>query len=344
MKEYDNNTLAEEKNLETRQKRDNTFNIIVGVSTLLIAIFGATFAYFSATASSKDNDVHVKSAYVSIAYDGGIEVKASNLIPSTERIAIKMFKKEAPKADDGNYHTENENYAFQENTDEYSNDSSRRCIDVVGREVCAVYQFSIESEGTEQETTEIIGGIKVEDNDFTNLSYILYEVEMATDEEGNILLDRFGNKVVVPDSYEVVSEFTNEVTIEMDPHHEDLDPKFSYFEKPKNNYAVTVDGLQGAYISTTRPIACLFGYLTEEELMEKYPTNDEYKDIGMDDMRRCKTKQITNQKKHYYQVLIWLMETGNNQPEQGLEFNGTVQLEVPGGTGDYIDGKITGKD
>ena len=344
MKENDNIASVEENNLEQRQKRDNTFNIIVGVSTLIIAILGATFAYFSATASSKENDVNVKSAYVSIAYEGGIEITATNLIPSTERIAIKMFKKEAPKADDGNYHTENENYAFQQNTDEYTNDVSRRCVDVLGREVCAVYRFSIESEGTAQETTEIIGGIKVEENKFTNLSYILYEVEMAKDEEGNILLDRFGQGVVVPDSYEVVSEFTNEVTVEMDPLHEDLDPKFSYFEKPKDNYAVNEQGLQGAYISTTRPIACLFGYLTEEELMEKYPTNDEYRDIGIDDMRRCKTKQITNQKKHYYQVLIWLMETGNNQPEQGIEFNGTVQLEVPGGTGDYIDGRITGKE
>ena len=49
----------------------NTFNLIIGIATLLIAILGATFAYFSATAQSLENDVTVKSAYVSISYDGG---------------------------------------------------------------------------------------------------------------------------------------------------------------------------------------------------------------------------------------------------------------------------------
>ena len=37
--------------------KTNTFNLIIGISTLLIAILGATFAYFSATARSKENDV-----------------------------------------------------------------------------------------------------------------------------------------------------------------------------------------------------------------------------------------------------------------------------------------------
>lgn len=343
MKEYDDNNTAEINNLEKRQKRDNTFNIIVGVSTLIIAILGATFAYFSATASSKENDVNVKSAYVSIAYDGGIEITASNLIPAVERVAIKMFKKEAPKGEDDNYHTlEEEGYAFQENEDAYTNDTARRCVDVLGREVCAVYQFSIQSEGEEGGTTEIAGGIKIEENDFTNLSYIVYEVEIETDEEGNELYDRFKNKVVDPESYVPVSTFTQTDTI--DPQAEDRNPNFSYFEKPIRNYAPGVDGGQGAYISTTRPVACLFGYLTEEELMEKYSDNDEYRNIGKDDLRRCKNIFVTNQKKHNYQVLIWLMETGNNQPEQGLEFSGTVKLEVPGGTGDYKGGQITGKD
>ena len=93
-----NENMEKNQNLDNQarqpENKRNTFNIIIGVSTLLIAILGATFAYFSATATSKDNDVNVKSAYVSISYDGGTEIKASNLIPSTERVALKMFQKE----------------------------------------------------------------------------------------------------------------------------------------------------------------------------------------------------------------------------------------------------------
>lgn len=350
MKENDSKSTIEDNNLEKRQKRDNTFNIIVGVSTLIIAILGATFAYFSATASSNENDVHVKSAYVSIAYEGNQEIKASNLIPSSERIALKMFKKESPKGTDDNYHTTEEGYAFQENEDEYTNDTSRRCVDAVGREVCAVYQFSIHSEGEEGGMTEIAGGIRIEENEFelinsttheTNLSYVLFEVDVETDEQGNVLYDRFKNKAVVPNSYVEVSTFTNRDTI--DTNADDSNPGFARFEQPIRNYGPSNEqGQQGGYQSTTHPMACLFGYYTEEELMEKYN-----KAIGIDDLRRCRTTLITNKKEHHYQIFIWLMETGNNQPDQGKEFSGTVKLEVPGGgTGDnnYDGGEITGKD
>jgi len=73
--------------------KSNTFNLVIGIATLLIALLGATFAYFSATARSAENDVTVKSAYVSISYDGGTEIKASNLIPATETVALSKYMK-----------------------------------------------------------------------------------------------------------------------------------------------------------------------------------------------------------------------------------------------------------
>ncbi len=315
MKEYEEKESIENNNLEQRQKRDNTFNIIVGVSTLIIAILGATFAYFSATASSKDNDVNVRSAYVSISYDGGTEIKASNLIPSSEKVSIRMFQKEVESV--GNVDDE---IAYLDQ-DEYTNDTSRRCIDVKGREVCYVYQFSIKSEGEEGGNTEISGGIKVNQNEFDNLSFIVYEVEFETDEEGKELVDKFGNKIVK--NYTLVSDFTE---IDDNPDHEDIDPKYSLFEKPFDNRSD-----DGNYLSTTYPVACLFGF------------SDDYETAAKDSLERCKNLSITNQAKHTYQVMIWLRETGKNQPEQGLTFQGTVNLEVPGGTGDYPDGRITGK-
>ena len=142
--EKSNNTIDEQ--IEKKEDKKNVFNIVIGVSTLLIAILGATFAYFSATATSKENDVNVKSAYVSISYDGGTEIKASNLIPSTERIALTMFQKQVDSIG-----AEGDEGLEFEDQDEYTNDPSRRCIDVKGREVCYVYQFSIESDGEELE-------------------------------------------------------------------------------------------------------------------------------------------------------------------------------------------------
>ena len=67
MNDKDNWAIDPNNNEEKANNKTNTFNLIIGVATLLIALLGATFAYFSATARSRENDVTVKSAYVSIS-------------------------------------------------------------------------------------------------------------------------------------------------------------------------------------------------------------------------------------------------------------------------------------
>lgn len=307
------------------ENKRNIFNIIIGVSTLLIAILGATFAYFSATATSKENDVNVKSAYVSISYDGGTEIKASNLIPATQTVAITQFKKKVESI--GTIDDENLDFIDQ---DAYTNDIARRCIDAKGREVCYVYQFTIKSDGEEGGTTNINGTIKINQNKFDNLSYLLYEVTFKQ-QDGKDLVDKYGNKVVdtyAPINIPGVFE-TNFDRVDTNPDNIDYtELKFSTFEKPTDNR-----GENDEIISTTYPVACLFGY------------SDTYETAAKDDTSRCKTYGITNKVSHTYQLLVWLEETGKVQDEQGLEFKGTVSIEVPGGldTSDYSDGKITGK-
>ena len=311
-----NENMEKNQNLDNQarqpENKRNTFNIIIGVSTLLIAILGATFAYFSATATSKDNDVNVKSAYVSISYDGGTEIKASNLIPSTERVALKMFQKENIES----IGAEGDEGLEIADEDLYTNDTSRRCIDVKGREVCYVYQFTITSDGEVGGTTGITGYIKVNQNQFDNLSYVIYEVTFKKNENGKILQE-----------YKVVDGI-NFPNVDNNTDHEDDDPNYSLFGKPTD-----VRGDNGEYQSTKYPLACLFGQ------------SDSYATAEMDDPARCRTAQISNKESHTYQVMVWLNETGKIQNEQDKEFKGTVSIEVPGGTGgsDYEDGKITGK-
>ena len=48
----DNNAI----NPSIKEKKTQTFNLIIGIATLLIAIFGATFAYFTATARSSEGN------------------------------------------------------------------------------------------------------------------------------------------------------------------------------------------------------------------------------------------------------------------------------------------------
>ncbi len=316
-----------DNNIEKKQKRDNTFSIIIGVSTFLIAILGITFAYFSATASSNENDVNVKSAFISISYKGGTKIKASNLIPSSERVAIQMFQKTMEQ-----FGVDGDGQAYLEE-DEYVNDKTRRCVDANGHEVCAMYEFTIKSDGEEDGLTSLIGGIRInkndfpkrnnnEENEFTNLSYIIYEVEFEKDAEGKEIVDKFGNKIV--SSYSKIST-SNFNLVDDNEDHVGTDPNYAAFEKP---FEVTDDDSNNNVVSEVYPVACLFGF------------SDEYATADKDSLDRCKTISVSNQTEHTYQIMIWLRETGNLQPEQGLEFQGTVNIELAGSNnGDDI---ITG--
>ena len=306
-------------NEETPKNKSNTFNLIIGIATLLIALLGATFAYFSATARSKENDVSVKSAYVSISYDGGTEIKATNLIPASETVAINKFQKEVASIGT----IDDDSLEFLDE-DEYTNDTTRRCVDAKGREVCYVYQFSINSDGVEGGTTSIAGSIKINSNEFSNLSYLLYEVTFEQ-ENGQDKVDKFGNRIV--QDYTLVGTFDQ---TDNNPDNVNYtDTKFAKLEKPFDKF-----GSNGEYVSTIYPLACLFGY------------SDTHATDEADQISRCSNITITNNVKHTYQLMIWLEETGDLQEEQGLSFEGTVQLEVPIGQegNEYGDGKITGKE
>lgn len=327
----DQTEKLEQSVLEEKERdKSNTFNIIIGVSTLLIAILGATFAYFSATATSKENDVTVQSAYVSISYDGGTEIKATNLIPATQTVALTKFKKQVEAIG-----TVDEDLEFFDE-DAYKNDVTRRCIDSLGREVCYVYQFSIDSDGEADMTTAISGYIKINKNEFENLSYLLYEVKIKQ-QDGSDMVDKFGHKVVDDengDGYTLVSQFSKEYGKTEGDEYNNIDYKdtvFAVFDRPFDKY-----NEDNQYESTIYPVACLFGF------------SDDYEDYINDksNPNRCASINVTNKVKHTYQLVIWLEETNKVQNEQGKLFQGTVAIEVPNGVGlgDSDDSVITGKE
>ena len=302
MNEDRDNTVKDSGEYLVENKKSNLFNIIIGIATLLIAILGATFAYFSATATSAENDVNLKSAYLSISYDGGTKIEADELIPSSLNVALT----------------------------EYQKTDGRRCIDAKGKQVCYVYQFTISSELTDAGTTDIIGSVRVNTNGFENLSYVLYEVTFARDDEGAIILDQWEDEEPIErvEEYRLVQ--TNFTEADTNPdiigsNYEDV--RFNKFLQPVDNLDE-----DGHFLNTTYPVACLFGYSAD------------YEGIPIDDASRCSSLSITNGEEHVYQLVIWLEETGSIQHEQSKEFAGTVSIDVNGGmdsTG-YEDGHITG--
>lgn len=74
-------------------KNNTVMLTIIGIATLLIAVVGATFAYFSAQVSgleTQKEDV-IKSATVGTTFNGGTEVTAANIYPKEEAWGTKVF-------------------------------------------------------------------------------------------------------------------------------------------------------------------------------------------------------------------------------------------------------------
>ena len=74
-------------------KNNTVMLTIIGIATLLIAVVGATFAYFSATLTGTDNEKEytVKSATVGTQFNGGTDITATGIYPKAEAWGTKTF-------------------------------------------------------------------------------------------------------------------------------------------------------------------------------------------------------------------------------------------------------------
>ena len=74
-------------------KNNTVMLTIIGIATLLIAVVGATFAYFSATLTGTNNEKEytVRSATVGTQFNGGDQIAAAGIYPKAEAWGTKTF-------------------------------------------------------------------------------------------------------------------------------------------------------------------------------------------------------------------------------------------------------------
>lgn len=70
--------------MEEKSNREAIFLSIVGIATLLVAVIGGTFAWFSATVTGNTgaSSVIVNTANIGITYTNGQEINLANAIPN----------------------------------------------------------------------------------------------------------------------------------------------------------------------------------------------------------------------------------------------------------------------
>ena len=148
---------------EKREDKRGIFLGIIGVLTLIVAIIGASFAYFSVNARSSEDAVTVTAASVQIVYQDGQVVSASNLIPSTKAIALETQRRALAE----------ETYESGGETVPYE-----MCVDDNGYKVCGTYDFTLTNNATNSVdvTATIIPSNTTPDVTFSNLKFVLFDV------------------------------------------------------------------------------------------------------------------------------------------------------------------------
>ncbi len=130
---------------KNERKGQGTFYMIIAMLTLIVAIVGATFAYFSLQASD-ENTVKGNAAKVGLSLEvRKVSVDASgDLIPLDETLLEKAIA--------GDSATENQ-----------------MCVDKNGNTVCQVYELKVTNEGTA--ATAVNGSLALTAETITNLKW-----------------------------------------------------------------------------------------------------------------------------------------------------------------------------
>lgn len=148
--------------MKEKMKKRDVFYGIIAIATLIVAIIGATLAYFTITVTSAENAVGAKAAVVSINYIDGQQVsaQADKLIPAVFDTVVKPAFEEI----------------FIDNSPE-PNLEENICIDDNDNQVCSVYKFSVSSSNDDLNITATLNN---EINEFTFLSYAVYDATNGT--------------------------------------------------------------------------------------------------------------------------------------------------------------------
>lgn len=110
---------------------------VVSVATLIVAIIGATFAWFSASVSSGKNDVNLT------AYQFDANLTVERVFPTKENASKKIipFVPDKVLREGQGDQTNNMNYAL--------NEATNKCVDSSGYLVCSLYKITVTNNGSD---------------------------------------------------------------------------------------------------------------------------------------------------------------------------------------------------
>lgn len=175
-----------------KEDRRGIFFGVIGVLTLIVAIIGASLAYFSIGARSEEDALSVQAATVKIVYDDGDKLDVKDIIPSTKAVALETLRRAL------------NNETYQKELVPGQGQQAvpyEKCIDDNGYTVCGVYEFTLTNNGAN--STKMTAKVFPTEDEvegpvhFVNLKYALYDITdnektgQAIVEEGEVKYEEF---------------------------------------------------------------------------------------------------------------------------------------------------------
>lgn len=182
--------------MEENKKGTNTLYAVLGVATLVVAIIGATFAYFSASQTNSE-------ITGSTAEAGGLVITATQLTANTHENIIPLNL--IPNGEGG----------FNESdVDQFDNAMENKCVDDLGNNICAVYKVVV-SNLSKTSTIQVRGKLNLTSTT-KNMYWTLIDATTSQVEEGEeeekISVERLSTATAIVDFTKVKQGFDGNMT------------------------------------------------------------------------------------------------------------------------------------
>ena len=181
MKEERENLIQDNK-IENNKKEKNEkqgrglFYFVIAFAVIIIAIVGATYAYFTAsTRTDEGNSITTGSTSLNLKIETDSSHSNYDLIPTADNIAKYAYAMQPTETEDKSRCAEYEKDDMGQNTDNcirYKKTAGSTCIDQEGQTVCSPYSFTVTNDNVNPQTLTMYLGVT--QNYFANLYYAVY--------------------------------------------------------------------------------------------------------------------------------------------------------------------------
>lgn len=170
--------------------RRGIFYGVIGVATLVVAIIGATFAFFSASASSTNNAITAQST----------EVEDFEII---NEVTVGLRTDLIPVS------SSDVNFARYIGIEADQTGINNTCEDNQGNDICSVFKFTVFNPGSTAQPAYFF--LKGNVNTFTNLRYAVFKVGNPTGMNATTMVSSTPNTFSQTPTWNLLASSTNEV-------------------------------------------------------------------------------------------------------------------------------------